>query len=189
MTRPTFISCDRLNLTPPEEDDIKFLREGINQPEVRRYISSFRKPYTEDRYRDELWPRDTDGDSVTLLVIPTEGEFTGEPVGSVSLSPIIEQDGYANFGIWLHPKAWGNGYALESSAYLIDYAFEDLRLHRISATIMAPNEASKTLCERIGFGHEGTARESQFARGEYVDVDRYGLLIDEWEGPNEVLEY
>ncbi|APX95348.1 GNAT family N-acetyltransferase [Natronorubrum daqingense] len=189
MTRPTFINCDRLELKPPEEGDIRFLREGVNHPQVRRFISSFRTPYTNDRYRDELWPIDNDGDSVTLLAVPSEGEFVGEPVGSLSLSPIIKGDGYANFGIWFHPKAWGNGYALESSAYLIEYGFEYLRLHRISATVMAPNEASKTLCERLGFVHEGTAREAQFAGGEYVDVDRYGLLHDEWRGPNEILSH
>jgi RimJ/RimL family protein N-acetyltransferase len=53
---------------------------------------------------------------------------------------------------------------------------------------MAPNDASRTLCERLGFVHEGTARQAQFADGEYVDVERYGLLVDEWESPREVLD-
>ena len=53
---------------------------------------------------------------------------------------------------------------------------------------MAPNQDSKTLCERLGFVHEGTARGTQFANGKYVDVERYGLLVDEWEGPTEVLD-
>lgn len=188
MSRPTFINCNRLNLKPADEEDIQFLQEGVNHPQVRQYISSFRTPYTEERYREELWPMDHDGDTVSLLAIPNEGEFEGEPVGSVSLSPIIENDGYANFGVWFHPEVWGNGYALETSAYLIEYGFRDCRLHRISATIMAPNEASKTLCERLGFVHEGTARETQFANGGYVDVERYGLLVDEWVGPEEILD-
>jgi len=188
MSRPTFIECDRLELKPPEEDDIEFLREGVNHPKVRQYISSFRTPYTEDRYRDELWPREHDGDNVSLLAIPNDGDFAGEPIGSVQLSPIIDSDGYANFGVWFHPKAWGEGYALEASAHLIEYGFQDLRLHRISATTMAPNEDSRSLCERLGFVHEGTARQTQFANGEYVDVERYGLLAEEWEGYSEVLE-
>lgn len=188
MTRPTFIDCDRLDLKPAHEDDIEFLQEGVNHPQVRRYISSFRTPYTEERYRDELWPMEHDEETVSSLAVPKEGEFENEPVGSVSLSPVLYEDGYANFGVWFHPKAWGNGYALEASAYLIEYGFQDLRLHRISATAMAPNESSKTLLERLGFVHEGTARETQFAGGEYVDVERYGLLVTEWDGPKEVLE-
>lgn len=188
MSRPTFITTDRLDLTPAEEDDIEFLQEGVNHPNVRQYISSFRTPYTEPRYRDELWPKEHDGDTVSLLAIPKEGHFGGEPVGSVSLSPVRKSDGYANFGVWFHPDAWGNGYALEASAHLIEYGFRALRLHRISATTMTPNEASRALCERLGFVHEGTARETQFADGDYVDVERYGLLIDEWGGPEAVLE-
>ncbi|RJT07432.1 GNAT family N-acetyltransferase [Halococcus sp. IIIV-5B] len=185
MSRPTFINCDRLDLKPAEEEDIGFLQEGVNHPQVRRYISVFRTPYNEERYRDELWSRGNDDPS--LLAIPNEGEFEGEPVGTVSLSPVIKDDGYANFGVWFHPNAWGNGYALEASAYLIEYGFRDLRLHRISATTMASNEASKTLCERLGFVHEGTARETQFADGKYVNVERYGLLIDEWNEPEKIL--
>ncbi|MFC6960737.1 GNAT family N-acetyltransferase [Halocatena marina] len=185
MSRSTFINCDRLDLKPAEEDDIEFLQDGVNHPKIRRYISVFRTPYNEEQYREELWSKENDDPS--LLVIPNEGEFAGEPVGTVALSPIIERDGYANFGVWFHPKAWGKGYALEASAYLIEYGFQDLRLHRMSAVTMAPNEASKRLCERLGFVHEGTARESQYATGTYVDVERYGLLIDEWDGPSEVL--
>lgn len=188
MSRPTFISCDRLELTPAEEDDIDFLREGVNHPDVRRYISTFSTPYTEDRFRDELWSMEHDGETVSLLAVPTDGEFEGEPVGSVQLAPILERDGYANFGVWFHPNVWGNGYALEASAHLLEYGFQDLRLHRISATTMAANESSKTLCERLGFVHEGTARETQFADGEYVDVEHYGLLADEWDGPEAVIE-
>lgn len=109
MSRPTFISCDRLDLKPPEEGDVEFLRDGVNNPRIRQYISAFRTPYTEERYRDEWWELEHDGDSVSLLVVPTEGEFETEPVGSVSLAPIAERDGYANFGVWLHPKAWGRG--------------------------------------------------------------------------------
>ncbi|WP_135822234.1 GNAT family N-acetyltransferase [Halostella litorea] len=188
MPGPTFIECDRIELRPPGEEDIEFLLTGVNHPEVRRHIGVFRTPYSEETYREELWPVDTDADGVTLLPVPTAGEFADEPVGSVQLYPIREADGYANFGVWFHPDAWGRGYALEASAHLLDYGFSDLRLHRVSATVRAGNDASCRLCERLGFVHEGTTRETEFADGEYVDVERYGLLVDEWDGPDAVLE-
>ena len=186
MPGPTFIECDRVDLRPAEEEDVEFLQEGVNHPDVRRYISAFRMPYSEERYRDEFWTPESD--SPSLLAVPREGEFAGEPVGTVSLAPLIEGDGYGNLSAWFHPDAWGNGYATEASAHLVEYGFENLRLHRISATVMAPNEASVRLCERLGFVHEGTARKAQFAGGEYVDVERYGLLVDEWSGPEAVLD-
>ncbi len=144
MPGPTFIECDRIDLRPAEETDIEFLRAGVNHPAIRRYISTFRTPYS--------------------------------------------RDGYANFGAWFHPKAWGQGYATEASAHLVEHGFRDLRLHRVSAVVGADNDASKRLCDRLGFVHEGTAREAQYVDGEYADVDRYGLLVDEWDGPEAVLE-
>lgn len=188
MPGPSFVECDRLDLRPAAEEDVEFLLEGVNHPEVRRYVGVFRTPYTEDRFREELWPAEHEGDGASLLAVPTEGEFAGDPVGSVQLYPVQKDDGYANFGVWIHPDAWGNGFALEAGAHLIDYGFRELRLHRVSATTMAPNDDAASLCERLGFVHEGTARETAFAGGEYVDVDRWGLLADEWDGPGAVLD-
>jgi RimJ/RimL family protein N-acetyltransferase len=188
MPGPTFIDADRIELRPPEEADIPFLQEGLNNSEVRRYISGFRTPYSEHRYREELWPPGNGDDGVSLLAVPTEGVFAGEPVGSVQLSPLRQPDAYANFGVWFHPKAWGNGYALDAGAHLIDYGFREHRLHRVSATVMVENDGGRGLCERLGFVHEGTARESQFTDGSFVDVERYGLLEDEWDGPDAVLD-
>ncbi len=83
MSRPTFIDGDRIDLQPVDEDDIEFLLEGVNHPKVRQYIGVFRRPYSEARYREELWPIDTDDTGVTLLATPTSGAFEGEPVGTV----------------------------------------------------------------------------------------------------------
>lgn len=188
MTRTTYIECDRLRLETPTEEDVSFLQSGVNHPAIREYIGAFRTPYTEQRYEEELWSAETGEDAVSLLVVPDEDEFADEPVGSVQLYPIRDAEGYANFGVWLLPEAWGNGYALEAGAHLIEFGFQELGLHRVSATVTAPNDDSRALCERLGFTHEGAAREAAIVHGEYVDVARYGLLVDEWDGPAAVLD-
>lgn len=185
MPGPTFIECERIDLAPAAEEDTEFLREGENHPDVRRYISAFRTPTSDT---DDAEESSSGSDNPSLLAVPRDGEFAGEPVGTVALSPLIERDDSANLGIWFHPKAWGQGYALEACAYFLEYGFRELGLHRVSATVMAPNEASHRLCDRLGFTHEGTARESQFAEGGYVDAERYGLLVHEWTGTEDVLE-
>ncbi|MFB6220757.1 MAG: GNAT family N-acetyltransferase [Halolamina sp.] len=188
MSESTFIDADRIELRPPEEADIPFLQEGVNHPEIRRYISRFRTPFSEHRYREEAWPPANGDDGVSLLAVPKQGEFAGEPVGSVQLYPLHQPDAYANFGVWFHPDAWGNGYALEASAHLIDHGFRERRIHRVSATVMDRNDASRRLCDRLGFVHEGTAREAQFTDGKFVDAERYGLLEAEWDRPEAVLD-
>lgn len=182
MTRPLFIDGERVTLRVAKTEE-PILRRGQNHPAVRRYISTFRTPAHPD---DSQTPDDSDTAPWTVI-IPKGKDSPNDPVGSVSLAPIQEIDGYGNLGIWLLPDAWGNGFALDACAHLIEYGFRELALHRISATVMAPNERSQRLIKRLGFVHEGTAREAQFADGKYVDTDRYGLLHDEWDGPEEVL--
>lgn len=182
MTRPLFIDGDRVTLRVSKADE-PTLREGRNHPSVRRYISRFRTPI-----RESESPNGSDnGLSPTTVIVPKENGGEGA-VGSVSLAPIRQIDGYGNLGVWLHPDAWGEGFAVDACAHMIEYGFEELALHRISATVMSPNKRSIRLIERLGFTHEGAAREAQFADGEYVDVERYGLLVTEWNGPAGVLK-
>lgn len=109
-------------------------------------------------------------------------------MGSVQLYPVNLDRRWANLGAWLLPEAWGRGYATGSCAHLLDHAFFERGLHRVSAAPLAPNESSVALCERLGFVHEGTSRELGFVDGEFVDQERYALLGREWEGPDAVLE-
>lgn len=186
MSGQTFIDGERIVLRTVEEDDVPFLHEGVNHPEVRAYIRAFDGPTTAEQVEETL---DPGGDeSVSLLAVANGGDREDQPVGSVQLHPIRMGDGYANLGVWFHPDAWGNGYALDASAHLIEFGFRARRLHRISATVASENRASRRLCERLGFAHEGTAREAQFADGAHVDVERYGLLVDEWDGPRDVID-
>jgi ribosomal-protein-alanine N-acetyltransferase len=63
---------------------------------------------------------------------------------------------------------------------MIDYAFEDRNLQRVSAGVGSFNDASIGLLESLSFEHEGTLREAAWFRGEYYDILWYGLLREEW---------
>ena len=175
MSGPVFIKGNRIELRTTEEADIEFLVRGVNHPEIRRHISVFRTPTNTEQYHDTFEAIDSDDSGASLLVC-----VDGDAVGSAQLYPVNDAQGRANLGCWLLPEAQGNGYATEACELLVDYGFRELRLHRISGVVMAPNEDSRRLLERIGFTHEGTTREATFANGEYVDEVRYGLLEGEW---------
>jgi RimJ/RimL family protein N-acetyltransferase len=188
MPGPLFVATDRLELRTPEAEDKAFLQVGVNHPDVRRYIDVWRTPTTADEYDDLYEQYDADEDSVSLLVVAKRGDHAGDRVGSVQLAPLVDRRGWANLGAWIHPKAWGSGYATEACAHVLDYGFADLRLHRVGASVDAGNEASVALLERLGFVHEGTSRDDIYRDGAYVDRERYGLLEDEWGGAETVLE-
>jgi RimJ/RimL family protein N-acetyltransferase len=104
------------------------------------------------------------------------------PVGAVIFISVDESAGTASLAYWILPEFQGEGFGSEAVDLLLEYGFDELRLHRVQAHSLATNEGSIGLLESLGFEPEGRSRERQYLDGEYVDVLRYGLLEDEWRG-------
>lgn len=80
----------------------------------------------------------------------------------------------------LHPDHWGNGYAREAVAAVLDFAFGTLRLHRVWADCDPRNVASCRVVERLGFRLEGRLRENYWLKAEWCDSAVYAILEQEW---------
>jgi RimJ/RimL family protein N-acetyltransferase len=99
---------------------------------------------------------------------------------------------WANQGAWLgmgigERDAWDQGYGTEALNLALQYAFDELNLHRITLTVIAYNERAIVLYERAGFQREGVLREFGQRDGRWYDMYLYGLLRPEWELRSETL--
>ena len=112
--------------------------------------------------------------------------FSAEHLGWVHFSEVDLVNGTASVGIALDPRFWGKGFAHDGLAAALKFAFEDLRLHRLEAEIIAINLPSIKLFTRLGFVKEGVKRESYFTRGRHLDVLSFGLLASEYVNPTPV---
>ncbi len=74
-----------------------------------------------------------------------------------------------NLGFSLAAKEEGNGYMQEALVSLIDYVFQELKIHRIQANHLPHNLRSRNLLRRIGFVVEGYAHEYLFINGAWED--------------------
>ena len=63
----------------------------------------------------------------------------------------------------------GRGLMREALSATIDYAFRDMRLHRVMANYRPENARSARLLERLGFVREGFARDYLFIDGAWRD--------------------
>lgn len=63
----------------------------------------------------------------------------------------------------------------------IDYAFNELKLHRLEIRCAVENERSRAIPERLGFTNEGTIREAEWLYDHFVDHVVYGMLEREWK--------
>jgi ribosomal-protein-alanine N-acetyltransferase len=70
------------------------------------------------------------------------------------------------------------GYATEAVEHLLAYGFGELSLSIAAASVMAGNEASRCLLEKLGFTYEGTLR--RYGR-DHGDRLRFSLTREEWK--------
>lgn len=120
-----------------------------------------------------------DGTNLGFLVRVRE---TGATAGMVNINSVIRGRyqgaslGYAAFA----PSA-GRGYMTEGLAAVLRYAFTDLRLHRLEASIQPANKASLAVVRRLGFRYEGLSPDYLYIDGAWRDHERWSVTApDPW---------
>jgi ribosomal-protein-alanine N-acetyltransferase len=102
-------------------------------------------------------------------------------LGAVELSQIARgafQSAYLGYHIGA-PFA-RQGYLREGLALTLDYAFRQLRLHRLEANIQPENIASIALVQTLGFQREGYSRRYLKLGGRWRDHQRWAILAEDW---------
>jgi RimJ/RimL family protein N-acetyltransferase len=205
MPGAPFLVGDRVTLTTVESEDLPFLRDGVNHPEVRALVG---QPFPTNLEQERSYWEDVTERRDALQVLVTvaadgEGTADGEPtdgdagsgsddgttatdgtartrIGVLELDPIDHETGVADLGLWIHPDHHRRGYAREAIDLLVGYAFDELRLHKVTANAYARNEASRQMLASLGFVEEGVGREDGFLDGDYHDTHYFGVLDREW---------
>lgn len=149
---------------------MEFLRDTVNHPEVRQGLA-YDTPFNLEDERQ--WFEEADAELV--LAICVDGEITG----NIALKD-DEKSESMEFGIMIHPDHHGKGYGSEAVELVIEHAFNEMNVHKLTARVHSDNEASQAIWENLGFEQEGAHREVVFHGGEYRDAYWYGLLQREW---------
>ena len=84
--------------------------------------------------------------------------------------------------VWfkLHKDFWRMGYTTEALIKLLDFGFNQLKLHRIEAGCAVENLASAKVLEKAGFTREGTKLKNLPIRGDWKDNYFYGILEEDF---------
>ena len=84
-------------------------------------------------------------------------------------------------GYWLATQYQGQGIMTRSCHALIEYAFDDLKLHTVEIRCATMNTRSCAIPLRLGFTQEGIMRQAEWLYDHFVDHRLYGLLKSEWQ--------
>lgn len=82
-------------------------------------------------------------------------------IGSVMLGGVMRGPFQSCIlGYYLDQQYNGKGYVSKAVELVIDFAFQELKLHRIEAGVMPSNTGSIRVLEKAGFTREGLSREN-----------------------------
>ncbi len=100
-------------------------------------------------------------------------------IGNIKLGSINWIHRYGDIGIIIGDKQyWGQGIATETIALIVDYAFNQLNLHKLIAGAYEYNVGSIKAFKKNGFNEEFVEKEKYFFEGKYINCIHLGRFND-----------
>lgn len=142
---------ERIVLREPEESDLEMLRAYHRRNAVR--FALWDAVPGDEPEAHLTWIRSHRAERKAGRPVAFLGfdRSTTELVGLVALSGFSTEPPSAMINYSLDEAYEGKGYAFEMAAYLARYAFEELQMISITASVRIGNERSLRLLERLGF--------------------------------------
>lgn len=187
-----------LRVIEQTDRDRTILGRVRNDPAFRHSLG-FDRPWPRSRVQEFIESTVTDESSINFFICLSDEECSQDRqvtssetqgsgsrcsgaevpvVGAVNLFDVDDTSGTLSY--WLFKAHRGSGYATEAVSLLLEYAFNERSLHRVEAEVFEGNNSSERLLDRLGFVHEGTARDARFTQGEFKNTYQFGLLAPEW---------
>ena len=82
----------------------------------------------------------------------------------------------SEIGYMLLPEYQGKGIITEAIQLLVDYGFNEMKMHSLEAIIDPENTASARVLEKNNFVKEAHFKENEFYDGKFLDAVVYSIL-------------
>ncbi|MXZ91045.1 MAG: GNAT family N-acetyltransferase [Chloroflexi bacterium] len=109
----------------------------------------------------------------TIFAIASATEVIG-CIGMLPQSDVARLS--AEVGYWLGEPFWGQGITTSALQALTEYAFTQLGMVRLFASVMEWNPASARVLEKAGYQYEGRLRKSAIKDGQIIDQWLYAMV-------------
>ena len=120
-------------------------------------------------------------DRYDFLLIAGDGRIVGESV----INEIDWKARSGNFRIVIfQPDAQGKGLGSWAVQVTRDFAFEELKLHRLSLDVFSFKERARIVYLAAGFREEGVLKSAVLDGEEYADDILMAILEEEWRDLN-----
>lgn len=107
--------------------------------------------------------------------------FENSLIGTIGLIDVDKKDRKTELGYWLAQEYQGKGIMTKAVKVFLQYAFEELKLHRVQILVAVENKKSQAIPERLGFTKEGILRGNAWLYDHFEDHIVYSLLDHEFQ--------
>lgn len=164
----------KIKLEQFTELDWPVFKDLYTNPKVMKHVyDTFDENIAREIFESRLVPWDENGHG--WLSFSINDLSTKTKLGVIGLKITNHSAKIAEVGFMLLAKAQGKGIGSESLGLLIEFAFKELELNKLTAMCSTQNHGSYKLLEKLGFIREGCLNQNTFTNNQYVDDYIYGL--------------
>ncbi len=180
MTESRLRFRDGFHLSSVQPNDKFALLEHFKAKEI--YDSTLNIPYPYSEADADKWltrrieNTQRQGKEVTFAIRKDDGEMIGA-VGADSFE--IGASHRAEIGYWLARPYWGQGIMTDAVRAYVHYAFDDLKMLRLTAHVLEFNIGSSRVLGKNGFKLEGRLRRHFRKEEKLYDAYFFGLLKED----------
>ncbi|NGP59699.1 GNAT family N-acetyltransferase [Paenibacillus thiaminolyticus] len=127
----------------------------------------------EDRIKEAM--EQSTEDKAYFFVICAQA--SGQIIGEIMLTEVVRYNLQSCWiGYFLDKEQNGKGYMTEAVKLVVNYAFQELDLHRIEAGVMPHNTGSLKVLLKAGFHKEGIAKKNVNINGYWEDHQTLAIV-------------
>lgn len=162
----------------PTLDDAAVLFELKNNEKASFLLGGVFRGYSLDDIRNWINFHNANPDEILLVVEDTEA---GRIIGHVGLYKIDRTAKKTEYGILIaDDSSRGKGYGTICTKTMMEYAFKDLGMNKVTAEVLCENAPSIAMFKKCGFSIDGRLRDDVYKNGRYYDVLAMSILANEF---------
>lgn len=158
--------------------DAPSLMALLTTEEVTRFISP--PPSTVEGFaRFIAWTlhEQASGQYICFGIVPDGCEHA---VGIIQVRQLEPGFGTAEWGFAIGREYWGTGLFHATALSVMQFAFEEVGVHRLEARAAVANGRGNAALQKLGAISEGLLRKSFLRNGKYLDQVLWAIVADEW---------
>lgn len=161
-------------------DDVNDYHEYLSDPEVIKYVPAECIPSTIERAREEI--------EYTIDLFRYKRSIywgiarvkDNKLVGSIGFNYWNRDHKRGEISYDLAKSLWNKGIITSAIKAVLGFAFVQMEMHRVEATVTPTNKASQRILQKMKFKREGILREQKLLHGKFHDAIIYSLLQKEY---------